>query len=210
MIMNNETIFEDPGPSQRIARFLTMNSAAASKSGDGAVACDMANPPPEEQATPAEGRKRRHRGKEAGAEAVTATPSPAATPDNSYPELVMRGYPGIPRQKLFQLARETVDSLGGWKIAAENSAAGTIDCVYMSRIFKLEDDIRVTVHPNGEIGVCARSGAARPDSDSLLRFVPGDLGANIGHIKQFYEALEPRTDAAYKQLQQRQNAKSPP
>ena len=39
MIMNNETIFERPGLGQHVVRFLTMNSAAASQTGSGAVTC---------------------------------------------------------------------------------------------------------------------------------------------------------------------------
>ncbi|MGH7812692.1 MAG: DUF1499 domain-containing protein [Candidatus Binataceae bacterium] len=210
-IMNNETVFEEPGASRRIVRFLTVNSAATSKSGSGAVACDMSEPPPKQPAaSPAETNRRRHSRKtqKTAREAVKAEPSASPTPGDTYPELVMRSYPGLPRRKLFDLARDAVDSLGGWKIAAANPAAGTIDCVYASRIFKLEDDLRITVRPDGEVGVCSRSGAARPDSDSLLRFVPGDLGANIGRIKEFYDALDPLTDAAYREEQERQNART--
>ena len=46
MIMNNETIFERPGLGQRVVRFLTMNSAAASQTGSGAVTCVLEGPPP--------------------------------------------------------------------------------------------------------------------------------------------------------------------
>src|SRR5580658_1891090 len=46
MILNNETIFERPGLGQRVERFLTMNSAAASASGSSSVTCDLETPPP--------------------------------------------------------------------------------------------------------------------------------------------------------------------
>ena len=44
----------------------------------------------------------------------------------------------------------------------------------------------------------------------MLRYFPGDLGANIGHIKVFYETLEPKMDEVYKEEQDKQNAKKPP
>ena len=46
MIMNNETIFERPGIGQRVVRFITMNSAAASQTGSGSVTCAMEAPAP--------------------------------------------------------------------------------------------------------------------------------------------------------------------
>src|ERR1700688_506236 len=46
MILNNETIFERPGIGQRVERFITMNSAAASQTGSGAVTCVIEVPPP--------------------------------------------------------------------------------------------------------------------------------------------------------------------
>src|SRR5258708_40275222 len=46
MILNNETIFERPGFGQRVQRFLTKNSAAASQTGPSSVTCEMETPPP--------------------------------------------------------------------------------------------------------------------------------------------------------------------
>jgi hypothetical protein len=73
----------------------------------------------------------------------------------------------------------------------------------------MDDDVRITISSKSEIDVCSRSGTARPDSTSLLRYIPGDLAANLGHIKQFYEAIEPRMDAIYKAQQDKENAKKP-
>src|SRR5260370_13327035 len=54
MILNNETIFERPGLGQRVERFLSKNSAAASQTGSSAVICVMENPaPPPPAAAPA-------------------------------------------------------------------------------------------------------------------------------------------------------------
>ncbi len=213
MIMNDETIFERPGPGQRVVRFVTMNSAAASPSGAGSMTCQMENQP-QAAAPPSEALERRR----AARKAFTKEPGPAhrlepfSTPaslDDVYPELIRRGYPGIPREKLFQLSQETINSLGGWKIVKADPNTFTINCVYTTRVFKFEDDVRITVQPSGELDVCSRSGMARPNASSMLRYFPGDLGANVGHIKQFYEALEPKMDEVYKQEQEKQNAKKP-
>ncbi|MGB8412854.1 MAG: DUF1499 domain-containing protein [Candidatus Binatus sp.] len=213
MIMNDETIFERPGADQRVIRFVTMNSAAASASGDGSVTCRMGIQP-NAVATSAAPATKRHAAKQAPAKPPDSTRrlEPASTPappDDVFPELIRRSFPGIPRQKLFQLSQDTINSLGGWKIVKADSRDSTIDCIYTSRIFKFEDDVRITVQPSGEIDVCARSGLARPDATSILRYFPGDIGASVGHIKQFYEALEPKMDEVYKQAQDQQNAKKP-
>ena len=213
MIMNNETIFERPGVEQRVIRFVTMNSAGASRSGSGSVTCQMGNQP-QARPVPAETAPGKRAGKrEAATEAQPArTALPLATPaplDDVYPELIRRSYPGIPRQKLFQLSQDTINSLGGWKIVKADPGGGTIDCIYTSRVFKFEDDVRITLEPSGDIDVCSRSGIARPDTTSMLRYFPGDLGANVGHIKEFYEALEPKMDEVYKEQQEKENAKKP-
>ncbi len=211
MLMNNETIFEKPGPEMRTTRFLTMNSARTTDSGTGSATCDM-NAAFEPNATALEKPPEKHQHAEKGAATPAArpsagAPSAAATPDDDYDELIRRSFPGIPRAKLYDLSKEVVNSLGGWKIVKENPGAGTLDCIYTSRILGMEDDVRITVEPSGVIDVCSRSGTARPDSTSWLRWFPGDLGANIGHIKQFYETLEPKMDEIYKEQQEKENAK---
>lgn len=217
MIMNNETIFEKPGAASRVMRFVTMNSAAASASGLGSVTCDMGDrgkSQPEASPTPAEQAAKRHGAKKAAASEATPVGrlAPIATPaplEDIYPELIRPSFPGISRQKLFQLSEETINSLGGWKIAKSDPRNFTIDCIYTSRIFKWEDDVKITIEPSGEIDVCSRSGTARPDATTALRYFPGDLGANVGHIKEFYETLEPKMDEVYKQEQDKENAKKP-
>ena len=217
MLMNNETPFEAPGAQQRITRFLTVNSAAVSASGTGSKTCDMGDsvaPKPEAAAQPAQNetgpaaKKAAADQRRAAAKARQNVTTPAAQ-DDVYPELIRRGYPGISRQKLFQLSQDTVNSLAGWKIVKADSRNYTLDCIYSTRILGFEDDVRITVMPSGDIDVCSRSGTARPGSTSMLRYFPGDLGANIGHIKEFYEVLEPKMDQVYKDEQDRENAKKP-
>jgi hypothetical protein len=214
MILNNETIFERPGFAQRVVRFVTKNSAAASTTGSSSVICEMENPPPPASTTVAAPPHKRPVKKEGPAEpqmtrndVTKAEPAPL---DDVFPELIRREYPGLPRPTLFKLSQDTVNSLGGWKIVKADPGNFTINCIYTSRIFKVEDDVRITVDPGGEIEVCSRSGLARPDVTSVLRYFPGDLGANVGHIKEFYETLEPKMDEAYKEQQDQENAKKPP
>lgn len=211
MLLNNETIFERPGLGQRVERFVTMNSAASSSTGSGSVTCDMNAP----KAAPSPAAKETHKRtpKEEGGRLKTTrndvTNAEPAPLEDVYPELIQRSFPGIPRETLFKLSEDTVNSLGGWKIVEADQATGTIDCIYTSRIFKFEDDVRITVEPSDDIEVCSRSGLARPDTTSMLRYFPGDLGANVGHIKEFYEALEPKMDEVYKEQQEKENAKKP-
>ncbi len=211
MILNNETIFERPGLGQRVERFLMMNSAAASATGSSAVTCVMENPAPPPTAAAA---PRKHAAKKAAPEPqdtrVDVSKAEPAPIDDVFPELIRRSFPGISRDKLFQLSTDTVKSLGGWRIDKSSPSNYTLDCIYTSRIFKLEDDVRITIDPSGDVEVCSRSGMARPGTTSMLRFFPGDLGSNIGHIKEFYETLEPKMDEVYKEEQDKQNAKKPP
>lgn len=212
MILNNETIFERPGFEQRVVRFVTMNSAASSTTGSGSVTCDMNAP----QAAPSPGAKEPHKPASRKEETsrqpkgtrneIGSGPAPI---EDIFPELIVRSFPGIPRETLFKLSQDTVNSLGGWKIVKADPATGTLDCIYTSRYLKFEDDVRITVEPSGQIDVCSRSGMARPDQTSLLRYFPGDLGANVGHIKEFYETLETKMDEVYKEQQEKENAKKP-
>lgn len=211
MIMNNETIFERPGLGQRVVRFLTMNSAAASQTGSGSVTCVMENPPqPAPSAAAAQHKRAAKKEPEPQTTRNDVTKAEPAPLDDVFPELIRRSFPGISRQKLFQLSTDTVNSLGGWRIVKSSPSNYTLDCIYTSRIFKFEDDVKITIDPSGDIEVCSRSGLARPETTSMLRYFPGDLGANVGHIKQFYETLEPKMDEVYKEEQDKQNANKPP
>ena len=193
MLTNNETIYEKPGAKVRIIRFMTVDNAATSEKGLGTATCKWPDEPGASSA-PVPG--------------VAAQPESAETED-VYPELMTRSFPGISRQKLFDLSQQVVNSLGGWKIVKSDPHAGVLECIYTSRILGAEDDVRITVTPKGDIELCSRSGTERKGSTSLLGVFPGDFGANIGHIKQFYETLEPKMDEVYKEEQEKENAKKP-
>ncbi|MGH7782019.1 MAG: DUF1499 domain-containing protein, partial [Candidatus Binataceae bacterium] len=147
----------------------------------------------------------------AEASAAASTGAAASNPDEDvYPELITPSYPGIAPSKLFTIAQQVVNSLGGWKIVHADARTGVIDCIYTSRILHSQDDVRLTVTPRSEINLCARSESSRPGSTSLLRYLPGDFGASVGHIKQFTQTIDPMMDEVYKQEQEKENAKKPP
>jgi len=130
----------------------------------------------------------------AGGNAPVPPAGPAAQDEDNYPELILHGYPGISRAELFADAQQAVSSLGGWKITNVDRNNGALDCVYTSRILRSEDDIRIVVTTKNRVFVCSRSNS---------RWFPGDFGANIGHIKEFQQAVEPAIDKFYKELENR-------
>lgn len=216
MLMNNETIFERPGWKVRSARFLTVNWANTSEKGLGDAPCTASGSEakPAAAAKPAKAKPK----KEAAAQ---ASPSPTATPapgeaeeENAYDELVTRNYicqddqpVAIPRDKLIQMAQDTVNELQGWKTVGAEPRMGLLNCTFTSRVFGFVDDIKIVVSPKSDVALCSQSRVGEPGSNSLMRFFPGDFGANIGHIKQFYAALKPKTDLYCKQLEEKQKPK---
>jgi len=192
VLLNNVTIFDSPGTLARIKRFLTVDWAATSEHASGSAQCEYGWPG-EPAAPPIESDHQGadHKRKQAGEHAPVPPWGLAAQVEDYYPELVLHGYPGISRAELFADAQQAVNSLGGWKIANVDRDHDTLDCVYTSRIFRSEDDIRIVVTAKNRIFVCSRSRS---------RFFPGDFGANIGHIKEFQEAVEPSIEKFYNEL----------
>jgi len=189
VLMNNVAINEQPGIRARICRFLTVNWAATSAKGTSLALCQQD-----------------------GAGGIVAAQKPTPTPSSSaeaaaeqeevYPELVRRGYPGLSRAALFKMAKETVSTLGGWRIVKENPRAYTLECVYRTRIFGFEDEVKIMVTPRSEIDLCSNSGLGQGHVPGWL--FSGDFAANIGHIKEFYSAIEPMVDRAYKEEERKQ------
>ncbi len=225
LLLNNETVFEKPGIEARTIRFFTMKTAATNEKGLGTVTCSwpdekaspVATASPSASSAPLEEKHQHHRHEAAATNgaprpspAASASPSTAAEEPPEFPELMTRSYPGIPPQKLFQLSQQVVNSLGGWKIVSADAHTRVINCTYTTRILGAEDDVRIMVTPQSQVQLCSRSASARPDSNSLLRYFPGDLGANLGHIKQFYDTLEPKMDEVYEEQQEKENANKPP
>ncbi len=229
ILMNNETIFDRPGAKLRATRFLTKNSAATSENGWGDAPCILDKPAIEQRAKEEEARAKLKKKQEAEAAAAgqptaMATAEPTATPTptqeeidaNLYDELMTRNYicegdtpVAIPRAKLLDFVQQTIAELKGWKLINIDQRTGVLYCIYTSRLLGLEDDVRITITPKSEVALCSQSKVGEPESGSLLGFFPGDFGANIGHIKQFYAALKEKTDQFCNELAEKQKPKGP-
>jgi hypothetical protein len=167
--LNNVPLLAPPGLRARLSRYLWYNWAATSAHGASLAACDQLVPR-------ANGR-------------VARTASPAHSPADAgpaFPELIQRGFPGLPPDQLFALSHETIQNLGGWRVANVDPASRILQCTYTSRLLRLVDDIKIVVLPDSEIALCSRS----------RHFLP-DFGSNLGHIQEFYAALGQPIEHAY-------------
>jgi hypothetical protein len=220
ILMNNETIFDRPGAKQRLAMFLTQDSAATSEKGLGDAPCAL-DKAAAQQAKEDEARAKAKKKKEAVAQAVpqpTATPTPVPDEEaNLYDELMTRNYiceggdtpVAVPRAKLLEMVQQTIAELKGWKLLGIDQHTGVLNCVYTTRVFGFEDEIRIAITPKTDIEICSQSKVGEPGSGSALGFFHGDFGANMGHIKQFYAALKEKTDQYCNELEQKQKPKGP-
>lgn len=215
ILMNNVSLAGPPGAAMRLQRFLTVNWAATSEKGDGAAAC--ADPAALAARQPADAARHERRSLERTDTGATAKPVAApgtgaaagAGADGEvqeFPELVRNSYPGIPPARLMQLAASTVSELPGWEIVNSDPKTLTINAAYHTRLLGFEDDVRIIVTPRSEVDLCSRSRAGQPGSQPSRSIFHGDFGANIGHIKEFYLALAPAADEAYRQIEIEQTA----
>ncbi len=222
ILRNNETVYSSPGFKRRVTRFLTVNWANTSEKGLGDAPC-MADKRATQSAAAEKSQAGAGKGRRNKQTAQAPAPSPSATPtpaqaaeeEDSYDELVTHNYvcgegDPIPRDKLFQMAQETVAELDGWKLINSDPRTGILNCIYTTRIFAFQDDIRILVTRKTDIEICSQSKVGEPDSTSLASFFHGDFGANMGHIKQFYAAFQPKADQFCKQLEEKQKARQPP
>ncbi len=205
ILMNNVSLGENPGPAARIRRFVTVDWAATSKDGLASTTCE------EMERADAMVRPVDPHGKRSSSGAVRPASARnsggAAAADgvqDFYPELVRHGYPGLAPATLFQVSERTIGALGGWQIVKADQGSFTLDCVYTTRIFGWADEVKVIVTPRSEVDVCSRSRLGQPGSGSLLGFFGGDFGANISHIEEFYLALRPRVEQAYREEEGKQ------
>jgi hypothetical protein len=211
ILMNNETIFDRPGWKQRATMFLTQNSAATSEKGIGDAACEIDK---HADAADAEEARAKARKKKEAAQAAASQPSASPTPtgeaedENLYDELMTRNYiceldtpVAVPRAKLLDMVQQTIAELQGWKLIDIDQRTGVLNCTHTSRVLGLEDDIRIAITPHSDVEICSQSKV------ELLGFFPGDFGANIGHIKQFYAALKGKTDQFCEELIEKQKPK---
>jgi hypothetical protein len=215
ILMNNVSLAGPPNPAVRLQRYLTMNWAATSDRGDGAAICATPAELAERQPAGVEHRERRHLRRTAAKTEAQPTAAPASTPaaatgggevQPGFPELVRNSYPGIPPAVLMQVAASTVSGLPGWQIVNSDPKTLTINATYRTRLLGFVDDVRIVVTPRSEVDVCSRSRVGEPGSESPLSALHGDFGANIGHIKEFYLAMAPAADEAYRQVELQETA----
>ncbi len=213
ILMNNVSLAGPPNAAVRLHRYLTVNWAATSDKGDGAAACADPAELAARQPAGAEHRERRHLRRTSAATDAKSAAAPAANPSAGvsgagdgeaqpgFPELVRNSYPGIPPARLMQVVASTVSGLPGWQIVKSDPKTLTINAVYHTRLLGFTDDVRIIVTPRSEVDLCSRSRVGEPGSQSPFGMMHGDFGANIGHIKEFYLALAPAADEAYRQVE---------
>jgi hypothetical protein len=215
ILMNNVSLAGPPNPAVRLQRYLTMNWAATSDRGDGAAVCATPAELAVRQPAGVEHRERRHLRRTAAKTETQPTAASASTPaaatgggevQPGFPELVRNSYPGIPPAVLMQVAASTVSGLPGWQIVNSDPKTLTINATYRTRLLGFIDDVRIVVTPRSEVDVCSRSRVGEPGSESPLSALHGDFGANIGHIKEFYLAMAPAADEAYRQVELQETA----
>ena len=215
ILMNNVSLAGPPNPAVRLQRYLTMNWAATSDRGDGAAICATPAELAERQPAGVEHRERRHLRRTAAKTEAQPTAGARFDPcrrngggevQPGFPELVRNSYPGIPPAVLMQVAASTVSGLPGWQIVNSDPKTLTINATYRTRLLGFVDDVRIVVTPRSEVDVCSRSRVGEPGSESPLSALHGDFGANIGHIKEFYLAMAPAADEAYRQVELQETA----
>ena len=98
----------------------------------------------------------------------------------AYPDLAP--IPALaPPDQTFAAVKSAIESLG-WKIAAADVDAGTIEATDTSRIFHFVDDIAVRIRPHGS--------GSLVDVRSKSREGKGDLGVNAARIRRLRSALQ--------------------
>ncbi len=215
ILMNNVSLAGPPSPAVRLYRFLTVNWAATSEKGDGAATCADPQTLAALQPVDVEHHERRHQRRVAVPTNVAAgSSSPRGAVDSApraerteqdFPELVRNSYPGIPPERLMQLAASTVSALPGWELVNTDAKTLTVNARYHTRVFDFVDDIRIIVTPRSEVDLCSRSRTGE-DARWPMNLLHADFGANLGHIKEFYLALAPAVNEAYRQLEIEQTA----
>jgi len=94
-----------------------------------------------------------------------------------YPDVQPRTLTDSPSEA-FARARAAVEAQG-WRIAAADSARGTIEAVDTTGFFGFQDDVIVRVRPNAK--------GSRIDVRSKSRVGQGDLGKNAKRIREFLQ-----------------------
>ena len=102
--------------------------------------------------------------------------------------IIRKAYPDLvpatmdrPPEDAFPRALEAARQQTKWEITHEDAAAGTIEAVATTRVFRWKDDIVIRIAPDGD--------NTRIDMRSKSRDGRGDLGANAKRIRAYFESL---------------------
>ncbi|MCP4007331.1 MAG: DUF1499 domain-containing protein [bacterium] len=101
----------------------------------------------------------------------------------SYPDirpLILQSPPTEAFPRALAVARE----MPSWKVVGHNEAAGRIEAIATSSVFRFVDDIVVRVRPDGS--------GTRVDLRSRSRMGRSDFGANAARILDYLSALQSR------------------
>jgi uncharacterized protein (DUF1499 family) len=93
----------------------------------------------------------------------------------------------IPQQQAFEIALATARSMPTWEIVAEDAAAGRIEAVARSRIFRFADDVVIRVQ-QGTAG-------STLDVRSRSRFGESDFGVNAERVRSYLDAVREKAGA---------------
>jgi uncharacterized protein (DUF1499 family) len=88
----------------------------------------------------------------------------------------------VSRAEAYERALGLARSMPAWTVTSADAAAGTIEAVATSRVFRFQDDIAIRVRPEP-------GGGSRVDVRSKSRDGKGDIGANAMRIRSFVDAL---------------------
>jgi uncharacterized protein (DUF1499 family) len=87
------------------------------------------------------------------------------------------------REQAFVRALAAAQAMPGWEVTRSDAAAGEIEAVAISRLFRFRDDVAIRVRSDAS--------GARVDVRSRSRLGRSDLGANAARIQAFRESLRP-------------------
>lgn len=118
----------------------------------------------------------------------TATEAAAAAYDPAFEPLQKAAYPDVqaillpePPGVVFDQALAVAQTMPNWEVVVADKAAGRIEAVATSSIFRFRDDLSIRLRSEG--------GGTRMDIRSRSRVGRSDLGANAARILAYEESL---------------------
>lgn len=97
-----------------------------------------------------------------------------------YPDLKSQRFDAAP-DRVFDAALATAQAIEGWDLVRQDRAAGTIQVLVRTSIFRFEDDVVIRIRADGAGSIV--------DLRSKSRIGQGDRGANADRIRDFLTRL---------------------